>query len=133
VHRVLFDKDRMYQPKSADMDALRASAAKKVAEVRVKFAMFRHIAAKCAKRGVPADAAYFYHAITLRCVVDLARCVHCPERFDFGFRYLREDVPRGVYARIERLCYPVDSGAIAGMTEEASGLVEELLKEWDGR
>jgi hypothetical protein len=133
VHRVLFDKDGLYRPASADMDALRASAAKKVAEVRVKFAMFRHLPGKLSERGLPADAAYFYHALVLRCVVDLARCVHCPERFDFGFRYIRSDLPRDVYEQIARLCYPGDAEAIVGMTEEASGLVERLLAEWDER
>lgn len=131
MHRVLFDKDGAYRPTSVDMAALRGSAAKKVAEARVKFAIFRHMAVKCARRGLPADAAYFHHALTLRCVVDLARCVHCPERFDFGFRYLRDDLPRDMYDSIVRLCYPTDAGAIERMTEEASVLVDDLLARWD--
>ena len=32
-----------------------------------------------------------------------------------------------------RLCFSADAGAIARMTEEASGLVERLLAEWDER
>lgn len=131
VHRVLFDKDGMYEPVGVDSASLRAGAAKKVAEARAKFQMFRHMGAKCARRGLPADAAYFYHGLTLRCVVDIARCVHCPERFDFGFRYLRDDLPREVYEEIARLCYPKDAGEIEGMTEEASVIVDDLLRRWD--
>lgn len=133
VHRVLFDKDGLVREARADMDKLRASAAKRVEELRVKFRVFRHLPAKLAKRGLPADGAYFYHGMVLRGLVDMARAVHCVERWDFGFRYLKDDLPGELYGTICELSYPPGVEALPGFVERVSGEFEKLLSEWDKR
>jgi len=133
VGRMLFDKIGVVKEQHVDLRACHEAAAKKVKEVRVKFPLFRHLPVKFARRGLPVDAAYFYQALVLRSLVDLLRCVHCVERHDFGFRYLRDDLPREVYAEIERLCWPSGPGEIAGAVERASALFQTALEEWDER
>lgn len=130
---VLFDKDGEIRETHVDRAAIDAAVRKKVEDLRAKYPIFRHLAAKMGARGLPADAAYFYHAITLRSVVDLLRAVHCPERHDFGFRYLERDLPREAYERVCRLCYPAGAGAIAPMQREADALFDETLAAWDAR
>lgn len=130
---VLFDKDGEMREAHADRGAIDAAVRKKVEDLRVKYRLFRHLAEKMAARGLPADAAYFYQAITLRSVVDLLRAVHCPERHDFGFRYLERDLPRGAYERVCRLCYPASAGAIPVLQREADALIDETLAAWDAR
>ncbi|MBN8597965.1 MAG: nucleotidyltransferase domain-containing protein [Planctomycetes bacterium] len=131
VGRVLFDKIGVVKEQSVDVDACRGAAAKKVSELRLKFPLYRHLPVKFARRGLPVDAAYFYQALVLRPLVDLLRCVHCVERHDFGFRYLRDDLPRDVYGEIERLCWPSGPGEIPGAVERASALFQKALEQWD--
>jgi hypothetical protein len=131
THRVLFDKDGLVRPAHADLPALRAAAARRVADLRARFPLYRHLPPKLARRGLPADAIYFYHGLVLRPLVDLARCVHRPERHDFGFRYLKDDLPADLYAAICRLSYPRSVDDLPAMTAEASGLIEGLLAAWD--
>lgn len=129
--RVLFDKDGDIRPKSIDRAAIDESVRKKVAELRVRFPLLRHLAPKQADRGLPVDGAYFYQALVLRPLVDLLRCVHCPERHDYGFRYVREDLPRGVYELLTALAYPRGPEDLGPFTREATALFESALAEWD--
>lgn len=131
VGRVLFDKIGAVKVQGVDLGACREAAAKKVQELRLKFPLFRHLPVKFARRGLPVDAAYFYQTLVLRPVVDLLRCLYCVERYDFGFRYLRDDLPREVYGAVERLCWPAGPGSIATAVEEASALFQKALTEWD--
>jgi hypothetical protein len=128
---VLFDKDWAVRPTHIDAEATRAAVARRVEELRVRFRLFRHLAAKQAARGLPADGAGFYHTQVLRPLVDLLRCVHCPERFDYGLRYLRDDLPAEEYAAVCRLAYPRGVEDVPGLVEEAAGLFERVLERWD--
>lgn len=130
---VLFDKDGDVVESHTDRAAIEAAVRKKVEDLRVKYPLFRHLAPKMTGRGLPADAAYFHHAFTLRSLVDLLRAVHCPQRHDYGFRYLREDLPGPAYEAVCRLCYPAGPGEIASMQSEADGLFEATLAVWDSR
>jgi predicted nucleotidyltransferase len=129
--RVLFDKDEDIAEAHVDRAAIDAAVRKKIEDLRIKYQLFRHLAAKCADRGQPPDAAYLYHSITMRSLVDLLRAVHCPDRHDYGFRYLEADLPRDAYDAVCRLCYPSGPGAIALMQREADRLFAETLAAWD--
>lgn len=130
---VLFDKDGDCAPVHADAAVIAGAVRRKVRELRVRFPMFRHMAGKLARRGLPADAAHFYQSLVLRPLVDMLRCVHCPERHDFGFRYLRDDLPGESYQLVCRLAYPAGVESIEGMVQEASAAFERALREWDAR
>ncbi|HZW10129.1 MAG TPA: hypothetical protein VFF69_09525, partial [Phycisphaerales bacterium] len=131
--RVLLDRDGEIAEAHVDRAAIAAAVRKRVEDVRVKHALFRHLAPKMAERGLPADAAYFYHSIMLRSLVDLVRAVHCPERHDYGFRYLERDLPPELYARVCRLCYPAGGAEIPAMAEEADAIIAETLAGWDAQ
>lgn len=136
THRVLFDKDAIVAPAHIDRAAIDKAIAKKVGQLRVKFVLFRHLPSKLAVRGgggLPADAAYFYHGLGLRMLVDMLRAVHCPERHDFGFRYVKDDLPPREYALLCRLCYPSGPEAIGTNMDEISAEIERLLAVWDAR
>ncbi len=133
THRVLFDKDGLLKPVHVDRAAIARTIEKRVADLRQKFALFRHLGAKLADRGLPADAAYFYQALALRPLVDMLRVRHCPDRHDFGFRYLRDDLPRADYEAVCRLCYPRSAQDIPAFTREIGERMERLLRDWDAR
>ncbi len=133
VPRVLFDKDGLVKSVHVDRAAIDAAVAKKVAELRQRFALFRHLPAKLIERGVPADAMHFYMTLVLRPLVDVLRCVHCPERHDYGFRYVRSDLPRAKWEMLERLSYVPGPGVLPGRVTEAREAFDAALAEWDAR
>lgn len=83
-------------------------------------------------RGCVAEASAFYHRMVLGQVVVLARAVHCPERFDFGARYLDRDVPAGVRAQIDRLSLPAGLEGLESATAECEAWGRELAEHLQG-
>lgn len=126
--RVLLDRDGVVRSKSVDRAAIDDAVRRKIEELRLRFPLLRHLAAKQAARGLPVDGAYFYQALVLRPLVDLLRCAHAPERHDFGFRYLKDDLPRDVYERVCALAYPKGAEELERMTGEAVEMFEGVMR-----
>jgi hypothetical protein len=131
--RVLFDKDNLARPVHMNRAAISAAAGRKVAELRLKFPLLKHIPIKLVERGLPVDAAYFYQALIMRSLVDLMRAIHCPDKHDFGFRYVRDELPAECAKTLERLMYPAGPSDIPGMVGEAAIQFEKLLYEGEHR
>ena len=129
--KVLFDKDGRIKADHIDRAATGPAVDRKVAHLRLKFPLFRHLPVKLAHRGLPVDAAHFYHNLVLRPLIDLLRCVYCPERWDFGPRYVRSDLPADAYAALSRLAYPSELQEMPRLVNEASALFEQTLARWD--
>ncbi|MBY0112269.1 MAG: nucleotidyltransferase domain-containing protein [Phycisphaerales bacterium] len=132
VPRVLFDKAGVIREAHVDHAALRTAAEKKIAELRLKFPLFRHLPIKMAQRGLPVDALHFYNALVLRPLIDLLRAIHCPDRYDFGPRYLKSDLPRQ-YDDLCRLSLVRSIHDYEWMVELASRLFDAALREHDAR
>ncbi len=130
---VLFDKDGHVKPAHVDRASIAGAMDKKVAELRIKFPLFRHLPIKLVERNLPVDAAYFYQALILRPLVDILRCLHCPDRYDFGFRYVRDDLPPPLYDALVRLSYFARPADLLRHVDEASGLFAEAVGAWDSR
>lgn len=133
THRVLFDKDSLLRPAHVDRAAIARTIERRVAELRTKFALFRHMPPKQVERGLPADASHFYQSLVLRPLVDMLRMSHCPDRHDFGFRYLKDDLPPREYNAVCRFCYPAGPDDIARFTKEINAMMTDLLERWDAR
>lgn len=129
---VLFDKDGLVKPAHIDRAAIDAAIRKRVEEIRVRSPLFRHLPVKLAHpRNLPADAAYFYHQLVLRPLVDMLRITHAPDRHDYGFRYLKDDLPPAEYQTVCRLCYPHSAADIPAFTTEATRMTDDLIARWD--
>jgi hypothetical protein len=104
--QVLFDRGGFTRPPALDRDALAARRAKRLEAIRVLFPLLQNLVTKAVRRGHAADAAASYLAYTFRPLVDLARIRYCPDRFDFGPRYLDRDLPATLAREIDRLALP---------------------------
>ena len=124
---VLFDKDGLIHEAHVDREVLKETIAKKIGDIETKYRLFRHLPVKCAERGLPLDAIGFYQSMIIRPVVDIARCVYCPDRHDYGLRYLQDDLPHDVWTRLLPLAYPKDVSEIPILAREADKMFEELL------
>lgn len=132
THRVLFDKDSLVVPTHVDRAAIDAAIAKCVEEIRLRSRLFRHLPVKLAHpRDLPPDAAYFYHQLILRPLVDMLRITHAPDRHDYGFRYLKDDLPPSAYESVVQLSYPRNAQDIPAFTAEAAARTDELIARWD--
>lgn len=133
--RVLFDRDGAIVPVALDRSALARTLERRVAELRLRVPLFRHAAVKLVDRGggMPIDALHFYHGLVLRPLVDMLRIVHCPERHDFGLRYLKDDLPAPIYRELAPLFYPQSAAAIPELTARAMISFEAALAAWDRR
>ncbi len=128
---VLFDHDGLVKPTPFDRGAHEKRLGERVAMERGRFALLSHLAEKELRRGRPIDAWQYYASLVLRPLVDVLRAVHCPDRFDFGLRYLWDDLPPALVGEIEALAYPATPDAIPGLVERARGLMDEALAAWD--
>jgi hypothetical protein len=128
----LFDKDGLIAPAHVDRAAIDEAIRRKVEEIRVKSRLLRHLPVKLATpRELPADAAYFYQALIMRPLVDMLRITYAPDRHDYGFRYLKDDLPADEYERVVRLCYPQSAADIPAFAAEATRRTDELIAAWD--
>lgn len=74
-----------------------------------KASLLAHIPAKALARGQLIEATEMWWRLLVAPLVEALRARWCPERQDFGLRYLERDLPPDVYERLQRLLVP-DSG-----------------------
>jgi hypothetical protein len=95
----------------------------------MRWNLFREFVAKELSRGRTIDAFAFYIAFVLRPVLTVLGMLHRPDRFDYGFRYVRQELPADAVKAIERLCYVESPGELLGRVDEANRLFAGALEE----
>jgi hypothetical protein len=105
---VLFDREDLLVPPPLDRVAHRKRMAERMEALRATFPLFQPLQIRAEARGHAAEAVYWYQNMALKPLVELLRMRHCPDRFDFGMRYLDRDLPPGERAAVESLAYPAD-------------------------
>lgn len=118
---VLVDRIGAVRPEPFDRAAHDAAIRARIEALRLRFALLQHLVQKAVWRGDAVEAADRYLAYTLRPLVELLRIRHCPDRYDFGLRYLRDDLPEPVWREVEALALP---GSLAEV-ERAQRLASE--------
>ncbi len=124
---VLFDKADLIVPTHLDRAAHAARMQAHLDDLQGRFQLFRPLVTKALDRGHLAEAVHFYMSFSYRPLVDILRITHCPERFDFGARYLDRDVPPEARADLERLALVGSAEAIRSQHAEIGGLVAASL------
>ena len=127
----LFDRDGIVMPAPLDRAKLAARMARRLKEIRETFFLFQTLVTRAVRRGHPADAAMSYLALTLRPLVELLRMRHCPDRFDFGLRYLDRDLPPEVRREVEAIALPGTPERVEACRARAEALFAENLRTFD--
>lgn len=117
--RTWFDREGLLVERHLDAAADAAAAAARVEPLRAQFEMMQHLVRKDLHRGRHVDALAFFHAYTLRPLVEALRLLHAPHTRIFGLRYLGRDLPAPVVQRVERLAYVADAAQLAAVQAEA--------------
>jgi hypothetical protein len=130
---VLFDRDGTIRPEVLDRDTLGRRMAARLAVLRERFPIFQTLVTRAVRRGQVATAADAYASLTLRPLVTILRMRHCPDRFDFGVRYLDRDLPPDLAAEVDRLALPGTLEEVEENRARAAALFAETLAAIDAR
>ena len=124
--RVLVDRDGLINAAPLDREELERTIEKRVADLKARVPILAPLALKEAQRGRAMDALNFYHGLVPRPLVEMLRIVHCPERWDYGMRYLDRDLPEEVWVR--ELAFVGSCGEIERRYSEAMDFFEVALR-----
>lgn len=128
---VLFDKEGLVHLDPFDRAAHLARMEARLGRIRETFPLFQTLVTRAVHRGFTAEAGSAYRSHALHPLVEILRMRHCPDRYDFGVRYLDSDLPADVRARVEALALPASLDAIEEYRAQAEVLFFETLRELD--
>lgn len=126
---VLFDRDGAIRPEPLDQAVHEAKVRERMAALLPRFDLLQHLVRKAAWRGDPVEAADRYLSYTLRPLVELLRIRYCPVRFDFGLRYLRDDLPESLWREVESLALPASLTEVLEFQARAEAMFRRELAE----
>lgn len=129
--QILFDPEGLLGTAPFDRPAHDAKMLARLAVLRETYPMFQPLLVRAVARGHVAEATYWYVNLTLKGLVEILRMRHCPDRYDFGLRYLDRDLPPEIRVEIEQLAYPRDADELAGFQLRAQAHFESELQAFD--
>jgi hypothetical protein len=124
---LLHDPERLLVLGEGDPAATPEAILEAVDQVRQKRPVSEWLVNRALARGHVAEGLDLYVRHGLHLLVRLLRAQHCPERHDYGLRYLRDDLPADVAERLETLV-PGESGrGLRELSAECFAWIDETL------
>jgi predicted nucleotidyltransferase len=130
---VLFDHDGLVKPASLDRAAHREKLRMRMQTLRSHFELGQVEVRKAALRGAAVEAAYLYQVLCIRPLVEVLRMRHCPDRYDYGPRYLDRDLPEHVRERLIELACPSSTNEVSEFQAAVESMFKETLETLDCR
>lgn len=93
----------------------------------MRFELYREFHRKELARGRTIDAFRMYSSFIVHSVVSILGMLHRPARWDFGLRYVHDELPPDAAAVVERLCYVGDPEALAARAAEGVKVFRRTL------
>ena len=128
---VLHDPGGLLAPRALDRDAHLDGARAALETLRARAALFGHMPAKALARGHLVEAAAFHQSFVVGPLVQLLRLRHCPDRFDYGPRYLDRDLPDEARELLEQLSFAADAEALSRAVELGRARLADELADLD--
>ncbi len=126
---VHFDRAGFTKQEPGDPASLRSRLARRVETLRSTIELGRTGPLKELERGNDIEALSYYHATTLRPLVELLRIRHCPARHQFHTRYVQYDLPAEVVERLAPFFFVAGAEEIRKRHAEATAWMSRLLDE----
>lgn len=124
---VLFDREGLVRAEPFDRAGHERTVRQRLEALVPRFRLLQHLVRKAIWRGDIAEAADRYLTFTLRPLVELMRIRYCPDRFDFGMRYLRSDLPEPAWRAVESIALPGSLAELAAHHAAALALFDMEL------
>lgn len=129
---VLFDKEGLVPQPPSDAAVFAERLAKRLPLLDVPLELFHRFVEKELQRGRVVDALSYYQGIVVPRLVEALRMRYSPWRFNFGLRYLNDDLPADLYAQVRDLVYVAGPEELADKKERAVNLLRATLQELRG-
>ncbi len=123
--RILVGRDGLIRDAPPEQTADRLADA--LAQVAARRPVLDSFVLKEIRRERPLDALTFFHRFELAPLITLLRARHCPERFDFGMRYLAEDLPADVHDRLLEQAWPPSFRELEACSDGVRAWIDDLL------
>lgn len=130
---VFFDKGNWIHPVAIERDALYLKLVNRIQQLDTSVKMFQGFVDKELMRQRHTDACHFYLNVILPRLIETLRILYCPFRYNFGLRYLNDDLPADVYQRVVTLCFVSDPDDLKDKNEAAVKWQREVIKELQKR
>lgn len=124
---VHFDKKGLVGREHVNPAHLAERLQRRLADLRVTFDLFQSTVLKELHRGNPVEALQYYHAMTLRPLLELARILHKPARHAFHTRYFYSDLPQDIACRMEALFFVADMDDLRRKHRQAAAWFYEMI------
>lgn len=125
---VLVDREGLLNSPPLDHEELMRLRKKMIEHHVASQPVILEVVAKAIARGHRIEAGIRYHSRVLKTLIELMRCEHCPERFDYGERYLDRDLPIEERTLIEELSLPGSLEDLAAKFTRARLEIEKRLR-----
>lgn len=127
----LFDKGDWLRPRPLDQDRLATKRTRRYQELQSWFSISQTFVRKAILRDKQVEAVTAFWAYTMKPLAELLRMRYCPERWDFGMRYLDRDLPPDVYGQVRDLVFIRDLDDLDAKLTRATAWGAALLRELD--
>ena len=124
---VLFDKTNRLAPPKFDHEKHLREMRDALQQELMKWRSHSDFFRKELARGRHVDAFGFYIGLCIRPLLAVLGMLHRPQRWDYGFRYVKEDMPADVVARLDRLLYVAEPELLEGRLVEATAMFEDAV------
>jgi hypothetical protein len=128
-----FDRRGRIRALPLDRAALAARLARRFAQIRAAWPIYRLLVEKEILRGHALDAYGFYVNGLLRALIELAGMRHRPERFDFGWRYLHYDLPVDLQQALTQFAQVASTEDIASRLLQIDRLMTQRVEQIEAR
>jgi predicted nucleotidyltransferase len=123
---VVHDPDGLVELRHDDEEAMAKARSEAVRQAAARRPTAQWLVNRAIARGDEVEAQAFHFGYGVNPLVRLLRIKHCPERHDFGLRYLRTDLPEGYAERVATL---LDGGDLQARADATFAWQDELLAE----
>ena len=130
---VMVDRGGLLQGHELDRDEIRQRRIEMLAHHARSLPVLMEVVEKAMVRGHWVEVGIRYHAHVLRPLIDLMRCEHCPDRFDFADRYLDRDLPEKEHSLLEELALPAKGADFSRVMKKAREEIEDRLRRFQSQ
>lgn len=122
--KVLFDKAQVIRFEDEKINVLERAGA-----IREEVALYKLWVLKAIKRGQWLEAISYYHEHILQPLVTVLRLKYTPDKTDYDFKHVDEDLPADVVAKLETLTKIISWEGLEAHLDQAVSWLEAIVKE----
>jgi len=127
--RYVFNRMTDLEIPPLDRETLEEKMRARRERLATRMTLFGPFVEKELRRGNLIEAVHHYNYLVLGTLTELLRMKHRPEHWDFGVRYLHQELPKETAEKLQELCFIRDADDLRNKLDLAIRGIQELLSE----